>query len=283
MSDRSPRLPSHGEWLQLGVQEVSELHAGKQSRVFAATIDGRKCAVKLTDSSLSNRIVLDARMQAVVSLAGHLALVIEPARFGGDLVREIGPWLITVTPFVDGERVDIERPADGHLMGTTLAQLHRALARLPSGALPPVAALDTPQHRDRWRNSWQLLHGDFSDQNTVRTPVGLRIFDFDDCGYGPIEYDIANSLYMVLFDSVVNECMRRYEAFRPAFLAGYASEADLTVDDTDVDAIMGIRISALASWIDDLPNAPIGIRTATPAWLETLRTFVTSPESIRGE
>lgn len=81
----------------------------------------------------------------------------------------------------------------------------------------------------------QLLHGDFSDQNLISTADGLRVFDFDGCGYGPIEYDVANSLYMVLFDADVNGGADEYEAFRPSFLVGYAAVSGRHIEHDVID------------------------------------------------
>jgi Ser/Thr protein kinase RdoA (MazF antagonist) len=266
-------LPTSDEWLRVRVRDVVELHAGMQSRVFAATVDGVKSAVKLTDRRLADQAALTARMLVMEALADDIELVVAPMRIDGELVGTIGGWLITATAFVEGERLDITNTADAHRMGRTLARLHAALARVPDAGLPPVAALDS-SGGVAGRRDWQLLHGDFNDQNAVVTPAGLRIFDFDDCGYGPVEFDIANSLYMVLFDSDVNLRPERYEAFRPAFLEGYAHTAGGAVDDEVVDSLISTRISALGRWLDDLASAPIGIRTSSPAWRRTLRTFV---------
>jgi len=270
---KSPELPSANEWQRLGVSDPVELHAGKQSRCFAAVLDGRKVVVKLTDQRLTDVAILSARMQAVETLGGELPAVVAPIRVAGDLIRPIGEWLMTATPFVAGDRLDISTPHAGRLMGETLARLHEALAAMPVFEVPPVAALESDSPRPE-QSGWQLLHGDFSDKNLIASPTGLRIFDFDDCGYGPTEYDLANSLYMVMFDSEVNDSPSRYETFRPSFLDGYGAVA--TVDVAAVDEMITIRIAALGRWLEDLPNAPIGIQTSSPEWLETLRSFVTS-------
>jgi len=43
---------------RLGVHVDRELHAGKQSRVSTATVDGRQVVVKLTDAQLADRMTL---------------------------------------------------------------------------------------------------------------------------------------------------------------------------------------------------------------------------------
>lgn len=278
MTAYTPRLPSPEEWVRCGVSDIAEVHAGKQSRVLVASVDGRKSAVKLTDRLLADRDLLTTRMHAAAAVATDLPAVVAPIRIAGKIVHPIGEWLMTATPFIDGDELDITNLRDARLMGWTLAQLHRALARLPSFEIPLVAALDGSAG-DADAGAWQLLHGDFSDQNVVATPAGLRIFDFDDCGYGPIEYDVANSLYMVLFDAEVSKRTARYDAFRPAFVGGYVAGAGRPLADAVVDDLIGARIRALGRWLDDLSTAPIGIRTSSPAWLETLGSFVRSHTS----
>jgi hypothetical protein len=41
-----------------------------------------------------------------------------------------------------------------------------------------------------------------------------------------------------------------------------------------IDEMIEIRIEALGRWLDDPSSAPIGIRTSSPEWLETLTSFV---------
>ena len=120
----------------------------------------------------------------------------------------------------------------------------------------------------------QLLHGDFNALNVIVTPAGPRLIDFDDCGYGPVAFDVANALYMVLFDASVGDRPKLYATFRPGFLAGYRQAAGRPLDDGEVDGFIDARVAALGRWLDDLPNAPIGIRTSSPEWLQTLRAFV---------
>jgi Ser/Thr protein kinase RdoA (MazF antagonist) len=268
-------LPDGREWALIGVSDAVELKAGHQSRVFRARVEGVELAVKLTDRRFADRAALETRMEVVESLATDLPGVVAPQRLAHSLVQPIGGWLATATSFQHGDTVDQLEPGAGELLGRTLSQLHVALARLPPRPLPPVAALGS-MRPDAERSDWQLLHGDFSEQNVIATPDGLRVFDFDDCGYGPIEYDLANSLYMVLFDEEVRGTSERYRAFRPAFLAGYAAGSGTQRDGDVIDELIAMRIDALGGWLADLTTAPIGIRTSSAAWREVLQAFVRS-------
>jgi len=275
MSTDSPPLPDHSEWARFGISDAIELHAGKQSRVFRAELDGVDVALKLTDGRLANRSLLQTRMALVEALAVDVDAAVRPHRIGRALVQPIGGWLMTATPFMIGDAVDLTQPRTNELLGRTLAQVHGSMALMPAQSLPPVAALGDSAF-DFDRSDWQLLHGDFNEQNMIVTTDGLRVFDFDDCGYGPIEFDVANTLYMVLFDADVHGRPDRYDAFRPAFLAGYAVGYGEQLDNEIIDEWIAVRVSALGRWLDDLTTAPIGIRTASTEWHEVLRTFVRS-------
>lgn len=268
-------MPSAAEWSAFGISVGEEFHAGKQSRVFAAEMGDRKIVVKLTDPRFGDVAELRARVAVVESLAELHAAVVVPQRIDGELVQTIGDWWLTATPFVAGRRLDSSDTADSHRMGEALALLHDVLALLPACDLPVVSALASAGD-DADRSGWQLVHGDFSDQNLITVSQELRILDFDDCGYGPPLYDVANSLYMVLFDSTVNDHLARYRSFRESFLGGYVDASERSVDDGEIEELITARVAALGRWLDDLAIAPVGIRTSSPAWKETLRAFVDS-------
>lgn len=280
MSTDPPPLPPRREWARFGLSDVVELQAGKQSRVFRSCFDGVDVAIKLTDKQLADPLLIEIRMAVIESIAAVAPDVVAPHRIDGALVQPIGDWLMTATPFLTGDTVDLNQPGTSELLGRTLARVHGAMALVPAQALPPVAALiDSAADVDRC--DWQLLHGDFNEQNMIVTPDGLRVFDFDDCGYGPIEFDMANTLYMVLFDAEVHDRPERYDRFRPAFLNGYATESGKHLDVDVVDDLIETRVSALGRWLGDLTTAPIGIRNSSAAWHEVLRTFVRSRQRQR--
>lgn len=230
-------------------------------------------AIKLTDRRFVDAALLEARMAAAESIAVELAEVVGPLRLDGELVQQIGGWLMAATPLVTGEQLDTSRAETAVLMGRTLARLHLAMAQGEWRGIPAVAALGTAP-TDVDRSAWQLLHGDFSVENMLSTPHGVRIFDFDDCGYGPTEFDVANSLYMVLFDAEIHDDAPRYTTLRSSFLSGYTNGIGDQLDLAAIEELMAVRISALGRWLEDLSSAPIGIRTSSPEWQATLRSFV---------
>lgn len=271
MTSGRPSLPLADQWRRWRIDVLAEFDAGKQSRVFDALLEGRRTVVKLTESRLADFDVLTARMHAVETLATAHPAVVAPTRIDGALVRSIGDWFVTATPFIAGEAVDDDINGAERL-GFALGELHLAMRCLEEVEIPSVAALRSSAREEE--ADWQLLHGDFSTKNVIATRHALRVFDFDDCGYGPTRYDVANSLYMVSFDAHITNRPERYDAFRPAFLAGYASSSNRVISDRAIDEMIARRIGALGRWLSDLSTAPIGIRTSSPAWRRVLATFV---------
>ncbi|MGI9667754.1 MAG: phosphotransferase enzyme family protein [Acidimicrobiia bacterium] len=264
------------QWSDLGYNDVTELGGGWQSRTFVVRAGDTRLVAKLTRADLVDKHALERKTALVADLARIEPSVVAPARIGGTFVHESEQWLITATSFVDGEHVDQADPSSGTVLGTALAGLHRSMCQLPTAQVPRVATLTTDA-AGRWTStsSDQLLHGDFAASNVVVSPEGIRVFDFDDCGYGPIEFDIANSLYMVMFDTWVQERANSgYQLFREEFLASYAETAEGQVSVSDIDDLIRVRVMALDQWVHDPSEAPIGIRNSSPDWIATLHRFV---------
>lgn len=273
-------LPDGAMWASLGVVGCRELHGGHQSRVFAAERNGDRVVVKLTDGRLVDH-AYRRRVDVTALLAEIDDSVVGPIRTNRGHVAELGGWLAVVSPFVVGRTPDVGDEVDVRLMASTLADLHRSIDRLGAADLPAVAALagaDLPADDDGFGRR-QLLHGDFSDANLLFSDGQVRVFDFDDCGYGPIEFEVGNTLYMVLFDAAMSSDMERYDRFRGWFVDEYRSASGSDVPDVVVERAIGLRVQALGRWLDHPESAPIGIRSATPAWRDSLRAFVQSRAS----
>lgn len=274
-------LPDDRMWSSIGVVCGQELHGGYQSRIFAGACGGDRVVVKLTDS----RLVVDQTYRRRVEVASLLAemddSVVGPLMTKAGVIVELGLWLAVVYPFVAGTAPDVCEEADVRRMATTMASLHRSLQQLDPVDLPAVAALAgaEPLTGAAGLGRPQLLHGDFSPANLLFSEKQLRVFDFDDCGYGPIEFEVGNTLYMVLFDAAMSSEMERYERFRAWFVDEYRSASSHGVPDELVDKSIGLRVQVLGRWIDRPESAPIGVRTATSAWRDSLRAFVRSQTS----
>lgn len=119
-----------------------------------------------------------------------------------------------------------------------------------------------------------MVHGDYAAMNLIATTSGLRVIDFDECGQGSIEFEIGNTLYMVLFDAWHAGEHDRYDRFRSWFVNTYRRAASFDVDEALLDEAIRVRARALKRWLAAPTEAPIGIRTASPAWRRQLQLFV---------
>jgi Ser/Thr protein kinase RdoA (MazF antagonist) len=265
----------------LAVDEVEELGGGHQSRVFRLIgRDGMLAAAKVMDASMVNRVELDARLDVTAALADLDPRVCGPLLIGGQRVIELTAahdreLYIVCFEFATGRAPEPAHAADAERMGTTLCQLHASMSQIPPAPLPLVGALRTVAAEGTpAAGEHQLLHGDFNASNLRQEGGVVRIFDLDDCGYGPPAFDVANALYMVLFDGFTQGAMATYQTFRRSFLAGYVGESGSSLPEESVDRFIDLRVQALRGWLDDLDRAPIGIRTASRSWQRTLRSFV---------
>lgn len=267
--------------IALGVDAVEELVGGHQSRVFRMSCpNGGLMAAKVLDPASVDRGVLEARIDAIGVLAELDPRVCRPVQINGQRINELTSadglaHYVVCYEFAPGREPDPTSAADAALMGATLSTLHESMSKLPAFPLPLVSALTAIPPDDAIRGgAHQLLHGDFNVANLRCVGGVMRIFDLDDCGYGPPEFDVANALYAVLFDAVTQGRSKTYRTFRPAFVDGYVGASGPTLVEGSLDRFIDLRVRALDSWLDDLDNAPIGIRTASLAWHATLRSFV---------
>jgi Ser/Thr protein kinase RdoA (MazF antagonist) len=267
-------LPSAEMWSSIGVVCGLELHGGYQSKVFAAEHDGHPVVVKLTDGRLVDP-AFQQRLEVVAAAAAIDDLVVGPIATSASLGRDLDEWRVVLYPMVSGTAPDVRVEEDVRRMASTLAELHRVLDRLGPFDVPGIAALAHSTDAAGMGRP-QLLHGDYSHANVVFTRHGVRVFDFDDCGYGPVEFEVGNTLYMMLFDAAMSSRMQDYERFRDWFVSEYRSTAGRDVPDDLLDKSIDLRVDALRRWVERPETAPIGIRTATPAWRESLRAFVRS-------
>lgn len=265
------RFPGSDVWSRLGLTLEAELHPGHQSRVFRAASRVGPLIVKLTDGRRGDE-AHGQRVEILARLSEVNQDVVGPVQLGSDLVSQVGDWLIVCYPYAEGSMPDIQSYGDVAMMATTLAALHDSLASITDIDVPPVAALRGAD--EVHLASGQLIHGDFADANLLATTAGLRIIDFDDCGYGSIQFEVGNSLYMVLFDAWLTNDPDRYGRFRAWFVDSYQASASLNLDELNLNKAIQVRIDALRRWLDTPADAPIGIRTASAEWRQRLRSFL---------
>lgn len=268
-------LPSLADWDSLGFREPMELHGGKQSRVFTVRAGDRRLVAKLTDARFADIELMRLRADVIATLSEASPTVVAPAAVRDGLVAPLHGWFVTATELVEGRVLDTAVPADAALMGTTLAGVHGVFRAAPPEALPRVDTLEAMGGHRLGGLPEQLLHGDFNSTNMLVTDEGVRVFDLDGCGYGPIEFEVGDALYMVAFDSYVSHgSADLYTRFREAFLGGYEQSGADRPEESTINEMINLRVDALDRWVGDLDSAPVGIRTSTPEWLMVLATFV---------
>ena len=272
-------MPRHSEFSRLGVTLDRELHGGHQSRVWLATSDGAAVSgdlvVKLIDASMIDRALALDRLRVRNSVARYDDRVVPIVTLAGAVVNRVENCLVVASPRIDGRFLDLTNRPDVERMGRALARLHQSL-RLVHVELPAVHALTTGPLVEGLQDNHQLLHGDFGTSNLLLDGEGrLWIYDFDDCGYGPVEFELGNTLFMALFDTSpsLNQPSDEYRQFRHWFLGAYKASAEHPVSEMLVDIGLQARSDALRYWLNHLDEAPVGIRTASPAWHRHLRAF----------
>lgn len=275
-SPESPPLPEDQAWAALDITVGQELHGGHQSRVFAAEHREQAVAIKLIDRRFVDS-AFEQRLGLVDALAATNHDVVGPLPFSSGLMTaEYGGWLITMYPFISGRKPSIEAEADVRAMAAALVRLHRSLAEFDPATLPIVRPLRDVGLPPELTGASQLLHGDFSDANTILNGDQAHVIDFDGCGHGPVEYEIGDTLYMALFDATISDDAIRYERFHEWFVDEYRQTSGRTVPDIALDAAIRLRVQALERWLDHPETAPVGVRSASPEWHEALRSFIRS-------
>ena len=193
----------------------------------------------------------------------------------GNKVNRLGNCLAVASPNIHGRFLDVAHRPDVERMARALARLHQSL-RLVSADLPVVAPLRVANLVEGLHENHQLLHGDFASSNLLLDEDGrLWVFDFDDCGYGPVEFELGNTLFMALFQTSpsLNQPSDEFRAFRRWFLGAYQAHAERLVSELLVDLALQVRSDALRYWLNHLDEAPLGIRYASDSWHRHLRAF----------
>jgi Phosphotransferase enzyme family len=186
--------PASGVWEQMGLTVVGELNGGHQSRAVLVHRDAEQLVIKLTDARLVDLQEFETRIGVVRDLAAVDEHAVGPIEIGPSLINHLGGWLAVAYPYVPGPNPDPENRAEVKKLARSLAALHHSLRRLTTTRpLPLVAALRASGPlADALPDPVQLLRGDYSPANVLLDGDRTRVIDFDDCGYGPIEFELGN-------------------------------------------------------------------------------------------
>ncbi len=97
---------------------------------------------------------------------------------------------------------------------------------------------------------FNLIHADMRLANLLIDPVGTRLIDFDDCGWGWFLYDFAATISFIEDDPRIPE-------LKAAWVRGYRSVRDLSAEEeAEIDTFVMLRRMALLAWIGSHIEAP---------------------------
>ena len=100
------------------------------------------------------------------------------------------------------------------------------------------------------KTRYNLIHADMRLANLLVDQNGIRVIDFDDCGYGWFMYDFAATISFVEDDPRILE-------FKSAWLEGYLTQRRLSAEDIqEIDTFVMLRRMALLAWIGSHVEAP---------------------------
>ncbi|HMG43059.1 MAG TPA: phosphotransferase [Acidimicrobiales bacterium] len=290
-----PKVPAFQNAFGLdAIRELRPLHGGYQGKAWTAELDGDRIVLKLVSANFFSKQGVTTKQQMLARLAVSDPQVCGPIAIAGELVTEatdddLGPSFLRAFEFAPGRTPDVRRPNDGEILGRTLARLHLSMSSLPPYDLGPMRAF-TPHSVDVFRSSGieippailtpassrrHLLHGDFGMHNVKFNGEGdVKIFDFDDCGYGTVEEDVGNSLYMAMFRCFVDgDGPRTYEPFRARFLNSYTGFLAEPISIEAVSRYLHLRVFTLLLWLARPDLAPPGVADSSASWKETLAEF----------
>ena len=97
---------------------------------------------------------------------------------------------------------------------------------------------------------YNLIHGDMRLANLLVDAQGIRLIDFDDCGWGWLLYDFAAAISFIEDDPAV-------PALKAAWLRGYRRIRPLNAEEeTEIDSFVMLRRLSLLAWIGSHIEAP---------------------------
>lgn len=280
----------------LHLDHTPKLLRRSQNTVYEAIFDDNTpCIIRVTDSQHRSRTAIAEEIRALNRLSQKCNFICKPLRgpenrFIEELTIENEIKYISFFEQAKGQYPDFHLEADVARAATCLAQFHQQSAALqhaykrrqadrspflkakPDRRYPQMSQLiDWQVNLAKQAGTYGLIHGDFNATNIKLNTPQIRLFDFDDCGYHWYAYDIANAIYMFLFDHR-NEALHKVSAFADTFLSAY--ETYRPVNHEEVNQFISYRVCLLNTWLNRPNQGPLVIRTSSQKWITDLKTFV---------
>ncbi len=255
-----------------GVKDVTDL-GGFESHILAGTHQGRAVILRATHTSHRDLNLVQAELEWLRWLHDQGAAVCEVLPLpGGELCVQVDEFIVSMLAKASG-RVISEQDWGAPLFerwGQVVGQLHQLSRQYQAGSarrfcltedenlnfntrvpvnqeqVQSVAAAEMTWLKglDKDSSVYSLIHCDAHPGNFfVDGDADFTLFDFDDCCYGWYGYDVATILFGVVLQPWVDDTdtarLKMAETFVPAFLQGYAREAD----------VVGLRMQDMARFL----------------------------------
>ena len=271
-----------------------ELIGKSQNFVYAGNVESREVIFRLTPVAHRTESELDGEIRFLRYLArsSQMTCRVIPSLLGNDYetIQSEGPLLTCCFERALGRHPSIGDSVDMALFANGIFSLH-VLSRQMTESLPRRNATDSPyfrlnvdlqtdsdleiadwfEHLPKTEANFGLIHGDYNTSNVLLNGTELKIFDFDDIAYHWYDYDIANSLDMVLFDLRRND-LSQFLSLRDTFLEKVAESSGYDV--SNILNFIHYRVLLLEGWLDAPEIGPKFIGELTAAWKLELRNFI---------
>ena len=246
-----------------------------------------------THEQIQSEITLINGIRNIIELP-HQPIPHKPDQYILPITFEHDTYYSVAFKFIDGSPLDSGRPYEIKSAAATLARFHRVTAgKLRSIDRPtlfhsPIYDISYATHDHiydelkAWKSRLQsssplygILHGDYNFSNLIKSINYIYLIDFEDSCYGWYAYEIANALYMELFDQRKKQLLDKFSDFFKQFLQSYFlawPEAKVILE--DIPMYITYRVLMLESWLNGNPAAPAFIKSATSSWKKELIQFI---------
>ncbi len=283
----------------LKLDSKPQLISQSQNYVFEAYHNNNKIALRVSPEKHRGHEQIQTEIAVIYEIINVIELPHQPypLKLNHHLVPisfEHDNYFAVAFNFIDGSPLDHGNTADIKSAAAILARFHRAMSgKLKSIELPTLfqsafydisyATHDhTYEELKAWKSRLQtssqcygFIHGDYNFSNIIKSVIYIYLVDFEDSCYGWYAYDIANTLYMELFDHRNDPSIHQFSKFYAHFLQSYLlawPEAKVIIE--DVPMFITYRVLMLESWLNGNPEAPNFIQTAETPWKKELIQFI---------